>query len=163
MKTEIRPATDGDKETFAGFAVKLSRFNREHHEAASRYDDYETVLLAIKAHAEKTFDNRSQNDLILIARVDDVPAGYVLGRIYEEDPKADNGTGRVGLLDELYLEDWARGLGLGQRLIEDTMDWMAANQIKRIKLHAYTWNKKAAALYEHYGFKEYAVSYEAYI
>lgn len=163
MKTEVSPATDGDKETFVAFAVKLSQFNRENHEAKSKYDDYGAVLLAIKDHAEKTFVNRSENDFILIARVGDVPVGYVLGRIYDEDPKADNGTGRVGLLDELYLEDSARGLGLGRRLIEETMDWMKENGITRVKLHAYTWNKKAVRLYEHYGFQEYAVSYEAYI
>ena len=64
--------------------------------------------------------------------------------------------------DELYLDAKARGHGLGQKLLDETMRWFESKGISRVKLHAYAWNETAKALYERNGFKEYAVSYEIY-
>ena len=77
--------------------------------------------------------------------------------------KAENGTGIMGLFDELYIDDMARGAGLGQNLLDETMKWMKEQGINRVKLHAYSWNDNAKRLYERNGFKEYVVSYEAFI
>ncbi|WP_408608995.1 hypothetical protein [Alkaliphilus pronyensis] len=38
--------------------------------------------------------------------------------MYEEDAAAENGTGTMGLFDELYINEIARGVGLGQKLID---------------------------------------------
>ncbi|KAB3538544.1 GNAT family N-acetyltransferase [Alkaliphilus pronyensis] len=43
------------------------------------------------------------------------------------------------------------------------MSWMKGQGINRVKLHAYSWNIKARELYQRNGFKEYVVSYEAFI
>ena len=42
----------------------------------------------------------------------------------------------------------ARGHGLGQKLLEECLKWMKENGIKRVKLHAYSWNTSAKKLYE---------------
>jgi len=47
--------------------------------------------------------------------------GYALGKIYEENLGADNGTGQIGLFDELYLNSEARGHGVGQKLLDEAM------------------------------------------
>lgn len=158
----IRKAVDSDREFYREFAVKLSEFNRSNHPEHSKYDDYQVVLAEIRRKAEATFDARDEDLLILIAEEAGQALGYALGRIYEEDPCADNGTGRVGLFDELYLDAKARGHGLGQKLLDETMRWFESKGISRVKLHAYAWNETAKALYERNGFKEYAVSYEIY-
>jgi GNAT superfamily N-acetyltransferase len=163
MQTSIRPALDSDKDSFIDFTVKLSKFNRNNHNSECKYDNYETIAELIKNKAEETFDNRNVNTLILIAELEGNPVGYALGRIYREDETADNGTGKIGLVDELFLEDIARGFGLGQRLLDETIKWIKQNNINRVKLHAYSWNSNAKKLYEKNGFKEYAVSYERFI
>lgn len=163
MKVEIRQALDCDKEVYIDFAIKLNRFNRNHHDDECKYDDYQSVLNSMRCRAEKTFINRDDDSIILIAELEGRPVGYALGRIFEEDKTADNGTGRIGLFDELYVDDAARGLGLGQKLIDEIIKWMKEKKIFRIKLHAYSWNHNAKKLYERNGFKEYAVSYERFI
>jgi len=163
MKVEIRQAVDSDKNIFIDFAVKLSRFNRANHNSECKYDDFELVVNSIKKIAEETFINRNEDTLILIAELDSKPVGYALGRVFEQDENADNGTGRMGLFDELFVEDTARGLGQGRRLLDETLEWMKKVGINRVKLHAYSWNNNAKKLYEKYGFKEYVVSYEKFI
>lgn len=163
MKTNIRQAVDSDRDVFVDFTVKLSRFNRKNHSGECKYDDYEAVADAISRKAQETFDNRNEDTYILIAELEGKPVGYALGRIFEEDETADNGTGRMGLFDELFLEDEARGFGLGQKLLDEVTGWMKGNGIRRIKLHAYSWNDHAKRLYERSGFKEYAVSYQKFI
>ncbi|SKC81909.1 GNAT family N-acetyltransferase [Maledivibacter halophilus] len=163
MEAKVRQAVDSDRDIFVDYTVKLSKFNRSNHANESKNDDYESVLNAIQRKAEKTFCNRNEETLILIAELENKPVGYALGRIYEQDETADNGTGLMGLFDELFVDDIARGLGLGQKLLDKTIIWMKEKGINRVKLHAYSWNSNAKKVYERNGFKEYAVSYEKFI
>jgi ribosomal protein S18 acetylase RimI-like enzyme len=113
--------------------------------------------------AKKTFATRDKDTMICISEVDGDPVGYVLAKIFTQDESADNGTGRMGLLDELYLKESARGMGLGQRMIDETIQWMKEKAVSRVKLHAYSWNDTAKNLYQRNGFKEYAASFEVFI
>lgn len=163
MNVEIRRAKETDKNVFVDFALKLSQFNRRNHNERCKYDDYEMVLKAIQKRAEETFDNLNEDTLILIAAVDSQPVGYALGRIFQQDEAADNGTGVMGLFDELFLDDAARGHGLGQKLIDEVMKWMKEKGVHRVKLHAYSWNQHAKKIYEQNGFEKYVESYEKFI
>ena len=163
MKVEIRQAVDSDKDIFIDFAVQLSKFNRNNHNSECKYDNYEFVINSVKRNAQVTFNSRNEDTSILIAELEGKSVGYALGRVIEEDETADNGTGRIGLFDELFLDETARGIGLGQKLLDETIKWMKKKKINRIKLHAYSWNNNAKRLYERNGFREYALSYETYI
>jgi ribosomal protein S18 acetylase RimI-like enzyme len=160
---KIRTPIDNDREAFVEMAVKLGQFNRNNHSEECKKDDFNVVIDSLEKKAHDTFTNMNDDTLILIAELNEKPIGYVLGRIYEEDSTSDNGTGRIGLIDQLYLENSARGLGLGQKLIDESLAWMKERGINRVKLHAYSWNNHAKKLYEKNGFNEYAVSYEKFI
>lgn len=159
----IREATDSDKNIFIEFSLKLARYNRNNHRDECKTDNFDLVLNSIKIKAENTFSNRNEKTLILIAEQDEKAAGYALARIFKEESTADNGTGRTGLFDELFVEEWARGQKIGQKLTSKVMEWFKTNGIGRIKLQAYTWNKTAQKFYEKNGFREYAVSMEKFI
>ncbi len=159
----IRETLPDDKPVFVEMTLKLARYNREYHNQACRYDDFNKVLDAIKNKAEKTFTRQNDDVLILVAVLNNKPAGYALGRIYTEEETADNGTGRIGLFDELFVDKTARGMGIGQMLTESLIRWMKSKKIYRIKLHAYAWNKAAQKLYERNGFAAYATSFEKII
>ena len=163
MEIGIRMALDEDVDTFVEFAVKLSIFNRNNHSIECKYDDYELVLSSIRERAKATFKNRNEDTLILIAEIDRIPIGYALGKIFEQEGTTDNGTGKMGLFDELFVDVSTRGFGIGRKLIDAVTHWMKEKGINRIKLHAYSWNNNAKRLYEKYGFMEYAVSYEKFI
>lgn len=153
MNLIIRKAIDKDIYLFVDFTLKLSEFNRNNHNSECKYDAYDIVRCSIQEKALKTFENRSANTIILFAELDNKPIGYVLGNILKEDNTSDNGTGDIGLLDELYVEDLARGLGIGRKLIDEVCKWMKEKEVSRIKLHAYSWNHNAKALYEKHGLK----------
>ena len=163
MNFILRQARESDKLDFVKLSESLGRFNRERHCDACKTDDFRKVSEAIRARAEITFLNRMADILILMAEVEEKVCGYALARIIHEESWVDNGTGRIGLFDELYLDESARGFGLGQKMIEEVIDWMKQKEINRIKLHAYSWNAHAIKVYEQNGFKEYAVSYEKFI
>lgn len=163
MEIVIRKALDEDINVFIEFSVKLSKFNRSNHSIEYKYDDYGLVLNSIRIEAEKAFINRDENTLILIALIDRKPIGYALGKIYEAEKTAANGTGKIGLLDELYVDEVARVSGIGKKLIDEVIRWLRGKGISRIRLQAYSWNKNAKRLYEKYGFKEYAAAYEKHI
>lgn len=159
----IRKAMAVDRNDFIEFSIKLSDFNRKNHSDTSKQDVYENVKSAIRNKSNKTFESRDDNLLILIVESEGESIGYALGRIYDEEQSADNGTGQMGLFDELYLDSKARGYGLGQKILDEMMKWFKSRGITRVKLHAFSWNDKAKELYEKNGFSEYAVSYEKFI
>ena len=163
MRICIRKATADDLNIFVNFTIELSKFNRSKHSIECKYDDYELVLNSIREKAKKTFNSNSKDVLILIAEIEDTPVGYALGRVFEEEKTADNGTGKMGLLDELYVDDKARGLGIGKKLMDKVTEWMREKGISRVKLHTYSWNNSAKKLYEKCGFSQYALSYEKFM
>ena len=163
MEIIIRKAIENDFDSFVKLSEELSRFNRSNHHVKCKYDDYHSVLKSIREQAVRTFKTRSEDVSIFIAQVNNVPKGYALVKIYTEAETAENGTGRMGLLDEIYVDESVRGNGIGNQLVDEVISWMRAKGITRIKLHAYSWNKNATALYEKLGFSEYAVSYEKFI
>jgi len=164
MLITIRRAKDEDETIFKVLSTKLRKFNRNnHHNNNEIDDDSELVIASIKRKTEDIFRNRNKESLILIADCDGQAVGYAVGIIYKEAETADNGTGIMGLLDELFVDDLARGFGIGNKLIDQTLKWFKEKGINRVKLHAYSWNTKAKKHYERKGFKEYAVSYEKYI
>ena len=62
----LREARENDKEIFVELTSALSRFNRQHHDEKSTYDDYSQVLEAIKSQALKTFENRDDGRTYII-------------------------------------------------------------------------------------------------
>jgi GNAT superfamily N-acetyltransferase len=157
MNIIIRPAIATDEPAFLAHSLSLSRFNRTHHPQA---DDFEAVLQARAERAKAHFHSADPDQIILIATVDDACVGYALAAVYQPDPTSDNGTERCGLLDEIYLDETARGHGLGRRLAEACMDWMRQRGARRVKLYMYAWNEDARRLYTALGFAELAVQYE---
>lgn len=102
MPVLIRSVQDRDKNGFIELSVKLSLVNRNHHANVCKTDDFQNVLEAIREKAEQTFLQRNDDILILMAEVDGNVCGYDLGRIINEEPCVENGTGRMGLFDEFH-------------------------------------------------------------
>ena len=149
----LREARENDKEIFVELTSALSRFNRQHHDEKSTYDDYSQVLEAIKSQALKTFENRDDGrTYIILAEYHQDIVGYGLAR-----------TGQIGLIDELFVSASVRGKGIGHMLLDDCMEWLKRTNIQRVKLHAYSWNDSAKWIYERKGFKAYAISYEKWL
>lgn len=160
----IRPIDDRDRDSFIEYSLQLAKYSREMHDDMCKKDDFDIVLDNIRARSELSFRDKDKEGLqIFVAEYRGSIVGYCLLRIYEEDKCADNGTGDIGLFDELYVDNSARGHGIGNSLIEKAFTWFKGRDIKRVKLHAYSWNKSAVRLYEQFGFRQYVSSYQCFI
>jgi len=156
----IRRAVEEDKAAYVEMTLKLTKFNRENHDSKVKYDDFAAVLSAVARQAEQEYEGRDDDSFIVFAVKENTPVGFASAQIYVSECTADNGTGKMGLFDKLYVDPSARGMGIGKDLAEEIMGWFHENDISRIKLHAYSWNTHARRLYEKLGFAEYLVSYE---
>jgi len=163
MRIHIRQAEERDLEHIVSFSKKLSDFNWENHSPACKYDDYELVMQAVGKKWQAIFQNKDENILFLVAENDQKPLGYLVARIYEEDRAADAGTGRVGLIEKLFLSEEARGDSLGQKLMDEVMGWFQSKDVRRVRVEPYAWNERAKAFYEKNGFMEYSVVFEKFI
>lgn len=159
----VREAIAADKRVFLELTCQLAQFNRARHSDKHTYDDFPAVLSAICCQAEQDFAKRDQDRVIFIALKDGNPVGFGLARIYQEEERADNGTGRMGLLDQLFVTEAVRGMGAGKLIVDKVLEWLSNQGITRVKLHTYSWNRRAAKLYQSLGFKEYAVSMEKFL
>ena len=164
MSVTVREACEKDEAIFLELTSCLSQFNRHRHDDRSTYDNYTQVLESIKNKALKTFESKDDERIHLIfAEYNQDIVGYGLARIYDEELTADNGSGETGLIDELFVIDSVRGQGIGQLLLNNCIDWLKKSGIRRIKLHAYSWNDAAQHMYEQNGFTAYAVAYEKWL
>lgn len=157
MNFTIQLAQPEDEPGFVFLSQELSRYNRRHHPQS---DNFDAVLRARADRARRLFQSEDPHQLILIAKVDDQPIGYALAVVDYPDPSNDNGTEWCGLLDEVYVDESARGLGIGSKLIDSCMEWIRHLGAKRVKLQMYDWNDQARHVYEKWGFTPYAISFE---
>ena len=158
----VRPAGDDDADAVVGFALALTDFNRAHHPDRYTRDEYAPVRAACQATARRKFLARDGSALYLIAEADGTPVGYAVARVETAAPESDNGTGEVGLLDELFVTEEARGRGVGGRLLEECLAWLWRRGVGRVRLYAYAWNAPARALYERRGFGVSSLRYDLF-
>jgi DNA-binding MarR family transcriptional regulator/GNAT superfamily N-acetyltransferase len=103
--------------------------------------EFEAYVARIVAGYLETADPRRA--AIWIAELDGVPAGCVCCVPEDED------TARLRLL---LVEDWARGLGVGGRLVEEVLRFARQAGYERIVLSTYDVLASARRIYERAGF-----------
>jgi dTDP-4-amino-4,6-dideoxy-D-galactose acyltransferase len=83
-------------------------------------------------------------DAVLVAELDDQPVGYVSCHL-----RADPPHGQIGLVG---LAEQARGHGLGQILVNRSLDWFAQHNISQVSVVTQGRNVAAQRLYQRCGF-----------
>lgn len=139
---EIRPATESDIPVLAGIARVShtdSRFYADRHFPAQRCDDLYATWI------EKSC--RGYADGVLVAEKDGRPAGYITCNWREA-------AGQIGLL---AVADWARGTGLGHRLIHASLGMMGQHGMTRATVVTQGRNVQAQRLYQQCGFRTFSV------
>jgi len=150
---EIRPATTPDVPQIARLAAKLVRLH--HSLDSTRFfvterieEGYEWFLgkeIARKESilfvAEMTTENDAQKEIV----------GYAWGRLEPRDWMAL--LDACGRLHEIFVEPSARRLGVGKRLLEETIQWLEAQGAPRIVLDSAWKNDSAHQFFESIGFR----------
>lgn len=131
----IRRAERADAPTLLGFIRELAAYEREPQAVRSTVDDLIRDGFGARPRLEA-----------LIAEIEGRPAGFVL--MYETYSAWE---GRCGLyLEDLFVRDWARGRGIGRRLVAEAAAIAVARNCSRLDLNVLDWNP-ARRFYERLG------------
>lgn len=141
LRYTIRSATIPDAQALSDLRLQLDgeteNFDREQGEAFIDKSGFEQII---------RIDTESPSNICLVAVVDNRIIGFsrcegsALKRLAH---KVEFG---VGVIKELW------GYGIGKNLLQVSIDWADANNIKKIALQVLETNDKARRLYEKLGF-----------
>ena len=143
----IRRATPADSDALgrlgaslmrAHFAFDQHRFLEPGDRAESGYAAFLNTQLA------------SDDSLVLVA-----DRGGVIGYVYAgiEPLSWKELRGPAGFIHDLLVTDEARGLGIGERLLDAAVGWLKERGVPRVMLWSAARNAGAQRLFERHGFK----------
>ena len=136
-KISVRSATPADVEAILGWIKELAAFEGQPGAIKATPDD----LLRDGFGDHPKFE-------VLIAELDGKPAGFALFF-----PTYSTWEGRPGIhLEDLFVAEWARGQGLGRKLVAALAAIAVARGCPRLELWVLHWNP-AREFYHHLGMK----------
>jgi GNAT superfamily N-acetyltransferase len=137
-------------------------------------DDAETVarlLVAFRDHLDRSWPSDNAFLAGVERLLDDPSTEYLLGAPHDDAPPAGvvqlryrYGIWRAGtdcLLEDLFVEEPARGSGLGRALVRGAIERARERGCRRMELDVNENNPAALALYESFGFSATANPYGA--
>lgn len=135
--TAVRPATPADVKTILRFIKGLAAFEREPDAVKTTPND----LLRDGFGEHPKFE-------VLMAELGGKPAGFALFFLTYS-----TWEGRPSLyLEDLFVEEWARGHGLGRKLMAALAAEAVARGSPRLELQVLDWNP-AREFYHHLGMR----------
>lgn len=146
----IRPVRPDEEEIFIEIALGLSMFNRANRDCGP----FELHMAEADKRNREVFRSTDEKQLLLFAEVEGKVLAYSICNYSEKRGKL------VGYIDELFVQEEARGLGLGRKLMYACIDWMKEHEVTKVTLAAFSFNEKALEFYAKEGFNVYAVSLE---
>jgi GNAT superfamily N-acetyltransferase len=140
-KVQIRPAVPADAAMVVAMVQELAVFEREAL----------TIVEASAADFQRDCFGPNPRCEVLIGDIDGATQGFVL--FFHN---YSTWLGRAGIhVEDLYVRDAARGLGLGRRLLAAVARIALARSCRRLDLSVLHWNP-ARRFYEQLGFVERA-------
>lgn len=96
------------------------------------------------------------NTAALIAEMDGTPVGYITGHVDEDERRV---LPRKGVVQDWYVEERARGMGVGKMLLEVLEESFAEAGCSVIESTTFPFNREARAAHERAGFREVQIKY----
>jgi ribosomal protein S18 acetylase RimI-like enzyme len=106
---------------------------------------------------ERTFETELDlylQEITYVAEEEDKLVGYVVGRIKEEQ---DRTLDRLGSIDQFFVTEAKRNLGIGRQLLDTLVEDLKANKCIGLEIYAYASNKEVIEMYKRHGFNERTV------
>ena len=146
MMEAVRPATAGDLERLgelAGLARKELSIGRGGDLFVRREGGRPPGALA------DALDDADHS--VWVGTFSDALVGYGVAHVEPASP-LDPGGELLGVVDDLYVEPDARGVGVGEVLIDALIDWMLGRGCRGIDATALPGNRETKNFYERAGF-----------
>ena len=119
------------------------------------FDDTLKLNWPFENDGKEYFEIMIKNEIVFIAELDKNIIGYLAGSISEE---ASYITQSFAELDNMYVEDKYRRLGVGTLLINEFKKYCKNKNVQNIKVTASAKNNRAINFYLKNGFEEYNVT-----
>lgn len=145
MSVIIREPKKNEIHILADLSCELLMFNRQHD---PKEHDLQVILEARRKRVFTYWEQASPNQLFLLAMVDEEPAGFIRAQIMETDLATDVIEPFKGSIDEVFVRDPYRSLGLGKKLMDEAIQWMKRRNVNFVTLEMYAWNNGAYKFYE---------------
>ncbi len=140
----VRAATEADIDGFVASVAGLFR------DDAGRYDPHADVTWPLReglAHYSAMLTD--PRCLMAVALDGDRMVGHLVGKVYDPSPTR---LVRVAEVEDLYVEEDARGHGHGTRMMAFFVDWATATGAVTARVSAYAANEGAQRFYRRHGF-----------
>lgn len=146
MNYKIDKATIDDLETIDLFQIKLARFE-------SKLDNLTRRNGKIRYYTKRKLQSILSSDRsgCLIAKIDDVPAGFCLFEV-KKNPARICLYKEKGYIGLLYVERRYRREGIGSVMLEETIKHFKEIGLQDIRINVLSCNDSAIKTYEKKGF-----------
>jgi GNAT superfamily N-acetyltransferase len=84
---------------------------------------------------------------LVVGTIDDFPVGYGLARVEEL-----RGGGRLGVIEDIYVEEGARGVGVGEAMVGLLLEWLHGHDVVGVDAHALPGDRNTKNFFETAGF-----------
>lgn len=145
MNVNIRKATINDLESIKKLNKKL--FELEY----DNFDDSLNIEWPLSENGTDYYKDAINNSYSIIAEIEGQVIGYLIGSINTE---LDYNTTKQAELDNMYVEEEYRKLGIGKLLFNNFKEECKRNSINELKVTASYKNKNAINFYIKNGFEE---------
>ena len=146
---KIRRATIEDLEVIRKLNNTLFELEKE---------NYDSTLIKdwpLTEDGKEYFTDLINNHYVIIAEVDNNIVGYLAGSISEKGSYEEI---QYGEINNMFIKDECRGLGIGKSLINNFKDYCKSNEINNLKVTASYKNRDAIEFYHKNGFEEFDVT-----
>lgn len=145
MQVTARPATPDDLSTLESLYRELEAEMRALHEMWPVTDGLsEPAAEALAAAIDDT------ETVVLLGEVDEVPFGFLLGRLEGTLPQAQGET--IGSIRLVFVEEIAREVGVGEMMRDAAVDWFRSHGARRFDAHVLPGHRLAKNFFEAGGF-----------
>ena len=151
MKITIRKATEADINTIQTFGSKLLNYERENYDPSLDGD------WAFTDQAKAIYLKAIQEQYVIIASIDDAPAGFLIGNIIQPKPQ-DARKIKQANLQNVYVDESQRRSGIGKQLVDTFKKYCVKEGVNRLNVSVLAANKTALSLYEKTGFRPRSIN-----
>jgi ribosomal protein S18 acetylase RimI-like enzyme len=143
MQVRIRPASPNDAPAAVGLMAQLAEFS--HGQVDAGVEERFRAMLELPTHAIFVAEDEREQVIGLLS----ISQRWTLWH-----------TGPCALIEELVVNEGARGQGVGRALIQAAIDWARAQGCSEIEVSTEADNLKAQAFYQRLGFDSVALLLE---
>ena len=93
---------------------------------------------------------KARGESIRVDLAKDADSGQTIG--YSLSSIVDTGIGKEGEIESLYIEPNYRSLSIGEKMMQNALDWMDGKGVTRKKVGVVYGNERAFKFYEKFGF-----------